>query len=177
MPWTFSRFEPEHLDLIEAYLGAVGRALCLASHFEEQCNHILRVIRITDAARDGKSFDEIREVALGFRRKLLAATIDDIGKAEDFDDEDIQTLVWARVSRNYIAHEAATLGPLDYVREEDIRAKCEELLPHVRNVIAGEDLVSSWAYEIQEKEPAPSGFRATYPARMVGWVFGPLYPD
>ena len=35
MFWTFSRFEPKNLELIESYLAVVGRALCIATHFEE----------------------------------------------------------------------------------------------------------------------------------------------
>lgn len=174
MPWTISRFEPDNADYIDAYLATVGRALCIATHFEDRIHEVLRVIRITDAARDGKDHNEIREIALGYRKKLLAATIHEVGNAEEIHAKDVEILTSARESRNYIAHKAASLGPFEYVKEADIAERFALLVPHIRNVAAGENLVSRWSYEICEREPAPAEFCISYPERVLKWVLGNL---
>ena len=178
MNWTLSRSTPECSDLVDQYLLASGKALCLAANFEATCKHILRVFRITDAIRSGSSNDEVREVALRnnsqrWQSLKLARAIEEIGNADDVDDEDAKTLGVARLSRNYVAHDSAGMGPIALVTPAMITQMASDLMPQVIQLARGEWLVSAWSFEIGEREPA-SVDRDKYVAAVVAWVFGEL---
>lgn len=172
MPWTLSYNPPANPQLLNMFLLAVGKALCLANNFESKCNHVLRVITITDAIREGKNHDQVREVALSFEENMLGKTITRIGKAEEIRNEQINILEEARKSRNFVAHCGAKIGELYSIRDETFSERISELIPHVQNLAKGDNLVSAWTYEISEREPAPLGLQQNYPQMVHDWVFG-----
>jgi len=174
MSWTVSRKKPSDKYLLNRYFEAVGKALCVANNFEEKCNHILRVHKITDAIREGESDDEVREIATSFEAKRLYRAIQALDKSDDVSEEKVDLLNSARESRNYIAHEGALMGEVSLLDAEYIFERVQELAPHVEKIAKGDNLVSAWSYEVSEREPAPRRFRATYVERVVDWTFGDL---
>lgn len=98
-----------------------------------------------------------------------------IGELKDFpimDEGDVAILKRAKDARNFIAHEGARLGPLFSVSAERLRTQAVQLRLKLRALAAGDNLVSSWLYEIEERMPAPSRIRDAYASWIESWVFG-----
>ncbi len=177
MSWTISLRKPKNKDLLNRYFLSVGKALCIANEFEAKCNHALRVHRVTNASRAGKSFDEVGEISKSFQSQMLGSALRELEKDDDVSEEDVAKLDSARESRNYIAHEGAVIGEICSVRDEYVYERVNTLMPHVRNVAEGDNLVSVWTYEMCEREPAPRLFRQEYVERVIKWVFGDLIAE
>ena len=64
----------------------------------------------------GHDFDAARELVKALDKKVLNETINRIGNHPAFSAADIEILRAAKDSRNYIAHESAAMGSLNYVR-------------------------------------------------------------
>ena len=174
MSWTISLKRPENESLLEAYFVAVGKALCIATNFEDKCYHVLRMHRITNAIRDGKPDEEVAKISKSFKSPRLYDAIEELAKDDDVSSEDVELLHDARGSRNHIAHEAGSMGEVWWVSDDFISEKLESLIPYVRRVAQGENLVSIWTHEMSEREPAPSNFAESYTGEVVEWIFGDL---
>jgi len=175
MEWTLTDPAIASSPILDRYFLGVGRALCIASHFEDKINHIVRVIQITDAIRAGSRHDDIRRVAMNYKRLWLDGAIKATAHADDFvSASHFTTLNDAKESRNYIAHESASLGNLHFVTPEKVLERAHALAPHILTVAKGECLVSQWSFEICEREPAPSSFCTRYPYMILNWTLGEL---
>jgi len=111
--------------------------------------------------------------------RSLGAALQARGKDADFSVEEIATLEAARVSRNYLAHEAAAAGL--YVPPKTVKRKLREILggtadtaaiekeraemlvTHIRRALPAfeeavralaqaDNMVAGWSYLIQEKQ-------------------------
>lgn len=171
MGWSLDRLEPSDVESLDRHFLSVGKALYLATAFEQKCRYLARLWKII------ASLDEIGDasIALTLGRELrlrqLGRTIEQLASVPFVSENDIESLSRAKDARNYIAHEAANLGSLHAPRcaLDQHHAK---LHAEVLNLIPGDNLVSSWVYEIEEKEPAPSEIKASYRRRVEAWVFG-----
>lgn len=172
MPWTLSRREAEEPELVEAFLLAIGKALCLANNFEARCDHYLKVIAFTDSMRDGGKKNEVLKALQKVNALPLAQKVRGIHVSGDIGESDLAILNRARESRNFIAHESACIGELHSARKEFLLKRMADLYPHVVAVARGDNLTSQWEYEVCERESAPSHFTASYVDEVTTWVFG-----
>jgi hypothetical protein len=109
--------------------------------------------------------------------KMLGPTIRELNVLTKVTSADLEMLVRARDARNYIAHESVELGPLSSVSVKTISEKFAQLEAQLQALIAGDNLISCWVYEISEKEPAPTGIQAAYPSWVIEWVFEGSYDN
>ena len=173
MPWTLDlRVPPESIRL-DNYFLAVGKALCLAANFECNCKFILKMRALIKTNEIEKNWDAAAELvqALSGKVKMLGATVRQIEKfsaSSPISASDMETLRVATESRNYIAHEAAAMGPLSDVTPKVIEDKFARLLSHVEILAAGESVAAKWCFEIEEKEPASGEFQREYVKRV--WI-------
>jgi hypothetical protein len=173
MPWTLDYRSPEDRDLLDEFCLSVGRALCLASNFESKCRHIYWLMSLVDGVQAGNDFDGASALVetLKIDSKPLQRVIDVLGNRGTTLADDADTLMNAKNSRNFIAHKAAEIGPVSSASGRHLVKMASALYPHVVNVAAGDNLVSSWLYEISEREPAPRGIRETYRSKVVEWIY------
>jgi hypothetical protein len=109
--------------------------------------------------------------------RMLGQNIRRLEEKYGIKEKDLEILKAAKDSRNFIAHDAAkSLFYAEY-REKSMSDCLPELRRNVRAVAAGDNLVASWNYEINEKEPAPKHFRATYVDAITNWVFSEFAPE
>jgi hypothetical protein len=175
MGWCLGAWLPES-EITDSAMLAAGRALYLCNQFEEKCRFILRHMRIIDRI----SSDPVASLAETFNNlpsspKMLGGTLEKIkAKAEAFGVTEAQlgTLVKAKDARNLIAHQGVDIGPLYSVKQRDILEVLQSLRLAVADLSAGDNIVSTWIYYIEEPgEPVPH-IRSTYPDLIDRWVFG-----
>lgn len=171
MSWTISLDVPENEALLERYFVAVGKALCIASNFEQKCNDALQMHRVTNAIQKGKPEEEVADISKSFEKIRLHNAINEIGSDDDVSEAEKSTLHNARESRNFVAHEAGAMGEVGWVDNAEIYGRVENLLPHVRQIAKGENVVSAWIFEMSERQPAPRGFTSGYVQQVIEWVF------
>jgi hypothetical protein len=176
MGWLLGHQPVREPELIDAYLLAVGKSLCLASYFEKKCQWVLRVAKLAEHYETDTDLDSFWMFAQAFRDKLLGPTLMKLSGLGD-SEADIKSLEEGRVARNFIAHEAAVLGYLPAVREEDLIVAIQKLRQQLPRLIAADNLISKWVYEIEEREPAPESIQAGYAERVTRWVFGSLVDE
>lgn len=97
--------------LINEYLLALGKALCLANNFEAKCRHYVRVIWATAPQQRDMTLEELRAAAPDFDDSI-AENLKKILSSGDITNDTFETLTIARRSRNFIAHESGDLGEI-----------------------------------------------------------------
>lgn len=177
MPWSLTRFDPENPEILSRYFQAIGKLLAIANNFEKKAAHVLGAVLQVEAFEENVSFVESGKAYSKAFDLNLANAINQLNGKKGFSESDIEALHSGRESRNYLAHEGPeifdpTNTPYSYVYERVL-----VLEPHVRAVAAADKLVSSWSYEIQEKEHAPIFFKTTYVERVMNWVFEDLLDE
>lgn len=166
------RHEPLLVDLA---LFAIGKALYLANHYEASCKHILRIGNLVrgieqdpDASLDELVANLAADRMLGGVLHDLKTRFPELGGSQA---EVHQVLNAGREGRNFVAHEGGLLSDLESPREV-LAEHLSRLRFAVWDVAQADNIVSAWAYEICEKEPAPRHWIAEYPSRVDSWIFG-----
>ncbi len=166
-------------DIAEAYFASLGRALALAQHFESECKEILLWIEVAMGFEDGrlKKLEDIRSFSEVLATRLLGASVRRLEALPFVDSKKLAALVAAKDARNYLAHEAAMWGLYPSVKYGE-KLTALHYVPRLRREIEalaeGDNLVSIWSYEFQEKEAAPYSFSQRYPTEVAAWVLEPL---
>lgn len=152
----------------------LGKITRLGLEFESKCKGIVRVMRLVTAfeANPEQSLDE---VIAGIPRDMqLARTINAFpGLTPGVTATEIETLNTAREARNALIHEGGEF-PLHGrmgANHSRLTASLEQLRTHVRQLAAGDNLVSSWAYSIDEKEAPPRALMDGYERAVEEWIF------
>lgn len=177
----------------EDALSALGRALHIATRFEDKCKYLLRSANLASAYESSGSptvdlDDLLAQVPKDLR--LLGRTIEGLGKIGPMSAEDAEILKEAKNARNWIAHESASIvihdlpGPvfreaIEGKTHYDLGAlvtRLEETRQQLRLLTRGENLVSRWCFYMEEggKEPAPSDLIERYASMVEHWVFAPV---
>jgi hypothetical protein len=104
--------------------------------------------------------------------KLLGSTITELSLFPMVKPHEITFLEKARDARNFIAHEGADFGYVWWVKERQIREHLVKLRAAVTDLAQGDNVVSRWVYEIEEKERAPESFSNCYVSMVDAWIFG-----
>ncbi len=162
----------------EAFLGCVGRALLVAQLFEDL---VKRTLYWYDIAARLPGLDAIEAVTFlaektrapeeSFESKLARA-IDILKARHQLSDDHARLLTMAKDARNFVAHESA-LESLLVSRVADAHALAE-FRDQLDVLIRAYNLLSAWAYESEEQEPAPVGYYRRYPRDLAAWVLEPL---
>ena len=177
MAWCLGVGLPES-EVIDAAMLAAGRALYLCNQFEEKCRFVLESMQIIDR-HIADPVASIAEVFSGMppSPKMLGGTLEKIkARAEAFGvtENQLQTLVKAKSGRNLIAHEGVNIGSLYSVKSARILQVLQTLRSVVADVAAGDNIVSTWLYSLDEpREPVPH-IALTYVDLVDRWVFGHL---
>jgi hypothetical protein len=172
MGWSIAYRPLKNPLLLNAFLLSVGKALYLATMFEAKCRYILRLGRIVVSYEKTGDASAAPELAKTLKDEMLGRTLWNLGGLGKIGKGDITILEMAKDARNYIAHECAGIGDLYEIRANDIEERLERLQREVVVLANGDNMVSRWIYEIEEKEPAPRLIQDKYADYCVRWVFG-----
>ena len=171
MGWSIGYSPLKDSFFLDAFLLSVGKALFLATMFEAKCRYILRLARIVSQYEMTGDASAALELVKTMKDETLGKTLRNLGSVGRFDNGDITLLDKAKDARNYIAHGSAEIGSLYDVTVKNIEKRIERLRREVIVLANGDNLVSCWIYEIEEKEPAPKIMRDEYTNHCVRWVF------
>jgi hypothetical protein len=173
--WSVGYQPPPESDLIDEILLAAGKALYLANRFESNCQHVLGIANLVDLIKDPVT--SLEEVAAKLPEdKMLGPTLQGLFSHADMGirPDEATALTKAKEARNYIAHEgAAAIGELS---SYSVRGKLDALRALRAKVIDlanGDNIVSAWVYEIDEREPPPP-IIDDYTDLVDDWIFGHL---
>jgi len=153
---------------------ALGKSLYLASTFEKKCQYVLRLFDFGDMLHES---DDVRTVfarAAARKDRLLGPTLERMSQHPLADSADIAILVMAKDARNYIAHEAGEIG---LMQAAEVAESLAMLRRQVIKLAQGDNFISVWMFEIQEKKHAPKWMTQTYEARVLNWVFGDPFEE
>ena len=154
-----------------------GRALYVAQAFEEKCQTLVRygeMAGMIEANPDIKLDDLIAQTPAD---QLLARTLARLATLLPGAQGQAETVLTpAREARNYIAHEC-TLFAIHSARVTSLHERMIRLRVEVAKLTAGDNVISTWLYQIAEwKESTPTFLIASYPTMIDEWVFGPVLP-
>ena len=170
MGWSLDHQNLRSPEQLNEYLLCLGKAVSLASLFEGKCQYILRLRYLAYYIETGKDIDAAFELGRLMKDKLLHRTLGDLKEFPDFKQKDIDILDRSREARNSIIHECAKIGL--GTRPKMVQEQFELLKKEVKFFIPGDNLISRWIYEIEEKEGAPKSIVEAYPLLVEKWIFG-----
>jgi hypothetical protein len=170
--WLLTGKREDRDAVFDEFFLVIGRALYIATGFEMKCRYILRLWRLLEEVRETGDFSASLELVAKLKGRTLGRTIDGLRGVEGVKPEDIPVLERARDARNFIAHESADVGRLYMLSPRKMEQRLGELRAQLDALAPGDDLVSRWVYEIEEKEPAPRWLMPDYASLMQRWVFG-----
>jgi hypothetical protein len=171
MTWLLNYHRPLEPTLLDGFFLSLGKGLCLATSFEKNCQYVLRIMRIVEHyERSQDAVVSLIEYVRSLKDPLLGQALRELSGRTDTFPHEIGLLEKARIARNYVVHEAGVLGYFSDTSEEDLKEKAANLRAAVLDLAAGDNIVSGWSYEIQEKAPAPRYIQRVYPKCIESWV-------
>lgn len=171
MGWSLSLQQPLEPELCDAVLFAGGKALYIANAFEKKCQFVLRIANLESFILNKPQASLADAIAALAKDKMLHSTLVDLSKFPQVQPSDLTALERAKDGRNFIAHEGALFGMIWEARRRDIEEHVEKLRNAVRGLAEGDNVVSGWVYQIEEKERPPVLFVSGYPEMLEAWVF------
>jgi hypothetical protein len=172
MPWSLDYGRPKEPALLDEFFLAAGKALYIANGFEAKLRYVLRMAKLANRIKEGDDLDAWLEYMQTLTDPVLGRALVELTAFSLMKPADIEVLNRARDARNYVAHEGAFVGPLSGASARTIAKRMEDLRHRVAALSTGDNLVSRWVYEIDEKEAAPSEIRRFYPRWVDDWIFG-----
>src|SRR5699024_8633851 len=107
--------------------------------------------------------------------QVLARTLEQLTGRVPATDREGKLLHSAKDARNFIAHEGACFEIHQPVGSK-LGEHLDKLHAEVRSLAAGDNLVSLWAFQIENpRESKPSILMAGYDDALVRWVLGPVW--
>lgn len=186
MSWSISYLPLVEPQGVRRYLGQVGRALYLATMYEDRCKFLLK-LSIADrhmAAEKSLAKSEesaANELAKADRDKLFR-TIEGFAKFAKLDSAtETQVLNDAREARNWIAHSSAAIGSLSSARRQSLNEQRTILVSKVEDLARGDILVSTWLEYLETSSGnwssnLSAGLRESYPRFAKEWVLKARVP-
>lgn len=170
MGWSLTYREPRDPDRLDAFFRVVGKSLYIANEFEAKCRYVLRLVNVVQQYEATGDFNAALTLVHAMKDKCLGPTLLALRSATS-SETDLRILERAKDARNFIAHECALLGELSLIRQQDLTDQLARLRKEVEQLAAGDNVISRWVYEINEKEPAPKGIQLNYVEAVVLWTF------
>jgi hypothetical protein len=171
MVWSLSYLPPRDPALLDEFFLAVGKALYIANAFEGKCRFVLRIAKLANHFENTNDASATMALANALKDKFLCPTIVELKGFLKIRPGDIELLEKAKDARNYIAHEGASIGPLYNISARQIHKQLTDLHSQVELLVTGDNVVSRWVYEIEEKENAPLEIQKAYPRWVDDWIF------
>lgn len=171
MGWSLDYIPPADPELLNEFFLALGKALYLATAFERKCQYILQIEKLVESLKQTNDLEASMALVNVLKFRQLGRTIQSLGIISFVSAHDLSMLTRAKDARNYIAHEAGLIGSL-HIPSKAILERIGALQREVGALILGDNLVSVWIYEIEEKKPAPSTIQQQYASWIEEWVFG-----
>lgn len=161
---------------VEQYLSSVGRAMYLCRNFETNFKTALVWLDLATAHKAGKlplSKEALmKSYADKFLSQMLGHSVRRLKEEFHPSEYTLDTLNTAKDSRNVIVHDATSA--IMNAKVETIKSSAIMLHKHVVNVAEGDNIVSAWHYEIQNKKQPTNKMTTSYIDDVVEWVFKPL---
>lgn len=154
----------------------LGKITRLGWDFEQKVKYIAHMSQLVQGVQDNPDMglEEIIDSLRDGKYVPLARMITSFGESIG---ADLEVLHAAREARNALIHEGGEF-PLRGRMPADtsqITKWLEKMRLHVRHLAAGENLVSSWVYSMDERE-APNRFLTDgYVQSVDEWVFASLW--
>lgn len=155
-------------------LESVGRAMCVAQNFEHNCKYVLMIVEMGRHAQD-TSYTKSSEMWSHSERlykRALARSIMDASEKFQISPKELAILSRAKDSRNYLAHNAALHFAV--LPSLEMTALLKEYCEHVQELAAGDNLVATWSFSIQEKQATPNRSTMTYTQDIGAWILSPI---
>ena len=171
MSWSLSHIFPATPGHVDRALNAAGRALYLANAYESKCHFVLRIAELSEYIERVPCASFAEALASASRDRLLGPVIARLSSVAKLDQNESAKLNEAKDGRNFIAHEGAAFGYVYSANESTVYSHIARLRTAVRQLVAGDNLVSKWVYEIEEKEPPPNDLSHSYSSFAEKWVF------
>jgi hypothetical protein len=175
MAWSITSAQPN--ERTDAALLVAGKCLYIANAFEYKCRWVLRILNLGQYFKENPTGDFDAAIASLARDKLLHPTIKALSAFPVVKQSDVDTLDRARDARNFIAHEGASMGEWFQRIGVDVDDHLDKLRKALADVSDGDNVVSRWVYQIEEKEAAPRSMVEGYAAIVDKWVFGSTKTD
>jgi hypothetical protein len=165
----------------DSFLLTVGKSLALCQNFEINCKTALMWMDLATALKTQEvslsEEEKLNDFVSKLMKRMLGENIKRLKEKYGINEKHISILSLAKDGRNFIAHDAAKAFFEPRYGEQSMSSVLPELYKHVQAVAAGDNMVASWNYEINEKEPAPHLLRKSYPDEVVKWVFSDFSPE
>ncbi|MFI5749876.1 hypothetical protein ACIBBE_28995 [Streptomyces sp. NPDC051644] len=177
MSWSLSLLASREPELLDALFLSVGRALHLANAYEDKCQYVLRVGNLITAHKADPAMTLEEAIASVPADKLLGGTLHSLAAHAMGQTMDLDTLHKARQSRNWIAHDGASIGDIWSVSSDRILQHAVKLRAAVTDLALGDNIISQWCHGLAEPhELPPTDWINDYPDTVDTWVFGQLRP-
>lgn len=165
---------PERTVFSEEAYGVIGRALCVAQHFESICKGLTSILDIKNNIIQGEINPLDSEDFANFVEKLLKRSLGEnlihLKKKYGFPDDISITLDEGRKARNDLAH-SITLGFEHTIESDDGRNAIFEDIKDCVIKIAEADKIIAFFIQVVTNEPLPIElYFDSYVAGIVDWV-------
>lgn len=172
--WIETKFLEKDTDIFSVY----GKTIFLAQKFEGICKKMVLMFKLLCDVEEEKfqlldddyleSSERLSRLMLG---KIIRQAISDKTKMR-INDEEIDILIAAKDSRNWVAHEMTVETIKNNVSAYQGSTELkDEYLMHLKNLIKGEFLVSEWGYYLhKEYEFRPSKNINDYMKEILEWI-------
>lgn len=172
LDWRLSVLDPEAVDCA---MLAAGKALYLANEFEAKCSYVLRIANLAAWVEGNPEAHLADALAAVAQDKLLNPTLQALASILETREEEVALLNRARQARNFIAHHGGQVGFVPSVDQRRVDEYLDRLRAAVRDLVDGDNVISRWVYEVEEKQTAPASMVAAYPSLAERWIFGDRY--
>ncbi len=172
MGWSLSYQPPREPETLNDLFLAVGKALYIANGFEVKLRYVLRMGKLADRYKETDDLDAWLAFMETTKDPLLGRALIELSALSIMKPADINVLKRAKDARNAIAHEGGSIGPAYSASAKAIELQFSRLRKDVSILAVGDNLVSRWVYEIDEKETAPMEIQRLYPEWVDQWIFG-----
>lgn len=178
MSWTI-HYQPIQNPRADDVLLTFGRATYAAGKFEDKCKYVLRIFNLVSAVYPDDTADPVMGLEEAIARLPPEGTLNNsiqrLMKQMPAKQPEGGFLHAARKARNFIAHEGSSFG-IHSPGGTQLVEYLDKLHEAVRDLAAGDNLISLWEFEIEEPDwPTPSALIAGYEDALVRWVLGPVW--
>lgn len=174
MGWTL-HLQPIRNPWADAAMLTGGRALYIAQAFEEKCRSLLRFGYLSEGLESDPIASLEDLIAAVPEDRLLGPTLQNLASLLPEAAEYRENLSSAREARNFIAHDSMRFG-IHTSDGQDLAQRMAELRQMVRLLADGDNLVSTWTFQLHERgQSVPASLKAAYPSMIDRWVFEPVW--
>ncbi len=152
----------------------MGKSLRLCQNYESNFRHVMKTIQLEVGIENNqidKLFDEDwNSVVTKVEKWFVGKNYRELKKLDVVSEDILIKLENGRKSRNIIAHETREILLKSIHGNRLIEEEIDFLKQHVEHVAKADHIVSSWYWQLNEKDPAPIS-ESTYVIRINSWIF------